>query len=39
MVRAIMVNPKLLKRISDSPMATFIIGCRIIRSHMAPISN
>lgn len=39
MVIAIMVSPKLLKRISDSAMTMFIIGCRIIRSHIAPISN
>ncbi len=39
MVRAIMVSPKLLSRISDSPMITFIMGPRMIKSHIAPISN
>jgi hypothetical protein len=39
MVRIIIVSPKLLNRMSDKPMTTFIIGSRMIKSHMAPISN
>ncbi len=38
-VRPIIESPKLPSRKLDSPIIPFIRGWRIIRSHMAPISN
>ncbi len=38
-VRIIIESPKLPNRMSDSPIIPFIMGWRIIKSHMAPISN
>lgn len=39
MVKAMMVSPKLPKRALDSAIMLFIMGCRMIKSQIAPISN
>ena len=38
-VRAMMASPKLLNRKLDSAIMLLIMGWRIIRSQIAPISN